>query len=108
MFAANLLRLQSQVTLARARMAAPSIPGATAPAPTTVAAVTPTPRSSEDRLAHGLVDRVSRTEVQVRSRPSLGNAPTAVVAYRDAPEPTDASAPAVPAPSYPIRIRLPE
>lgn len=102
-FAANLLRLQNEVLLARSQSAAPA----------TVAAVTPAaPEASPDRLAHGRVERVSRTEVQVRSRVELANAPIAVVAFRDAPAQAEANespaASAEPGSSYPVRIPLPE
>jgi thioredoxin-like negative regulator of GroEL len=107
-FAANLLRLQSQVMLARASAAAPAVPAAAMPAPA-VAAATPAARQpTQDRLASGMVERVSRSEVQVRSRPDLGAAPTAVVAFRNTPVDSDKSPQAKTQPSYPIRFRLPE
>jgi len=116
-YAANLLRLQSDVLLARAQAAAPAVAAATPPP-------APVPQPSSDGLAYGTVERVSRTEVRVLSRSDLGNAPIAVVAQRDNNAPValaahrDTPAEAVPAPSpasaasvgrsYPIRIQLPD
>jgi hypothetical protein len=109
-YAANLLRLQGQVMLARTQPTAPAEPVGETLAPAVAAAATPVPLPSSDRLAHGTVDRISRTEVQVRSRPNLGNAPTAVVAYRDAPVAARSQSGEAGAetPAYPVRIRLPE
>jgi Flp pilus assembly protein TadD len=77
-FAANLLRLQQQVMLARRTAASESL-AAVAASPKPEA-----PPASAALLA-GSVDRVSRGEVHVNTRPELGNAPTMAVAYADAP-----------------------
>lgn len=84
-FAANLLRLQQQVIMARrastgeASIAAQETSRPQAP-------------SAGESLRPGTVDRVSRGEVRVSTRSDLGNAPAMMVAYSDAP--ADSAGPA--------------
>lgn len=79
-FAANLLRLQQEVMLARRGNTAGTV---------AVAAVEPVPAPQpvpvSQALLAGSVERVSRGEVFVSTRPDLGNAPAIEVAYADAP-----------------------
>jgi tetratricopeptide (TPR) repeat protein len=84
-YAANLLRLQQQVMLARRSGAGEDLAAVGA-------APEPQARPASEALLAGTVDRVSRGEVRVSTRPELGNAPAMMVAYADAP--ADSAAPA--------------
>lgn len=75
-FAANLLRLQQQVMLARRTDADAALAA--------VATTTPEPQASR-ALHAGTIERVSRGEVRVSTRPDLGNAPAIAVAYASMP-----------------------
>jgi tetratricopeptide (TPR) repeat protein len=77
-YAANLLRLQQQVILAR--RPTPRVDEAAVGA-----APDPQARPASQALLSGTVDRVSRGEVHVTTRPQLGNAPAIIVAYADRP-----------------------
>jgi tetratricopeptide (TPR) repeat protein len=89
-YVANLLRLQQQTMLARRNQADEAL-----------AAAQPTPRPQPDDapLLADNVERVSRGEVRISTRPELGNAPAIAVAYStpqraDGRQPVGASAPA--------------
>lgn len=73
-FSANLLRLQQQVALARRGSARETLV-AFGPASG------PQPREVSERPVTGRVERVSRGEVRINTRPDLGNAPAISVAY---------------------------
>lgn len=83
-YAANLLRLQQQVMLARRTRAGEGLAAVGA-------APEPQARPASQALLAGTVDRVSRGEVRVSTRPELGNAPAMMVAYADTP--ADGAAP---------------
>jgi Flp pilus assembly protein TadD len=91
-FAANLLRLQQAVMLARRSTAGEELAAAGA-------SPVPDARPASEALLAGTVDRVSRGEVRVSTRPELGNAPAMMVAYADGP--ADSAAPASPELSEP-------
>ena len=93
-YAANLLRLQQQVLLARR-----ANPREDAVAVGT--ALQPQARSASQAQLSGTVDRVSRGEVHVSTRPQLGNAPAMTVAYADVPAEGAAAASAQPATAAP-------
>jgi tetratricopeptide (TPR) repeat protein len=83
-YAANLLRLQQQVMLARRASAGENLAA--------IGAVPePQARPASQALLAGTVDRVSRGEVHVSTRPELGNAPAMMVAYANTP--ADGAAP---------------
>ena len=94
-FAANLLRLQQQVLLAR-RASARDVLAAAGAAPM------PQAKPANETLLAGTVDRVSRGEVRVSTRPELGNAPAMMVAYADAPAESTAPASAELSASAPV------
>jgi tetratricopeptide (TPR) repeat protein len=78
-FVANLLRLQQHVMMARRvgeKARASEVLASAQPAPL--------PRPAEF-AAGGLVERVSRGEVRLRTRSELGNAPTMTLAFANAP-----------------------
>jgi tetratricopeptide (TPR) repeat protein len=77
-YVANLLRLQQQTLLAR-RSAAdePQVAAQAAPAPR--------PELADTALLADNVERVSRGEIRINTRPELGNAPAIAVAYSTAP-----------------------
>jgi len=91
-YAANLLRLQQQVMLARRASAGEGLAAAGA-------APVPQARPASEALLAGTVDRVSRGEVRVSTRPELGNAPAMMVAYADTP--ADGAAPKSAEPTAP-------
>lgn len=78
-FAANLLRLQQEVMLARRGNTAEPVAVASVEA-----APAPQPVPVSQALLGASVERVSRGEVFVSTRPDLGNAPAIEVAYADA------------------------
>jgi Flp pilus assembly protein TadD len=92
-YAANLLRLQQQVMLARRASVAERLAALETSSE-------PQARPASQALLAGTVDRVSRGEVRVSTRPELGNAPAMTVAYANtpadsaAPESAELSAPA--------------
>lgn len=77
-FAANLLRLQQEVMLARRTSAGEALAAV-------AAAAEPQPVPVSQALLSGSVERVSRGEVRVSTRPDLGNAPAIEVAFAEAP-----------------------
>jgi hypothetical protein len=77
-YVANLLRLQQQVLLARRPEAAPSVASAGP-------ARAPASRLASRDMLTGPVDRVSRSEVHVRTPQRATAAPAMAVGYRDAP-----------------------
>jgi hypothetical protein len=96
-YAANLLRLQRQVMLARRPSAGDGLAAVGA-------ASEPQARPASQGLLAGTVDRVSRGEVRVSTRPDLGNAPAMMVAYADAPAESIAPASAEPTASAPAPV----
>lgn len=105
-FAANLLRLQRQVDLARNRDLYTGV-GATADIPGMQMA-TPDPVSTS--LQNGMVEHVSRGEVHLHTRMDGRQAPRMIVVAPDGtPRPPSAEPRSGPAPQeYPIRIGLKE
>jgi len=77
-YVANLLRLQQQTMLARRASASEALAVAQA-------APSPQVRAAEPALLADNVERLSRGEVRINTRPELGNAPAMAVAYSATP-----------------------